>query len=144
MHSWQQKRDCSEVSQGTLCRHFFIMERMVCTSFYGRARKGFEIGNLFRGVRIFFVFPNSNSHLIKIHTTHRSWIKHFHDSLVNFLASLFRRLPLPHIMNFRVAYVVFYVESKQFDTRFTFSPTLDWHSLRHSIDILSDRHETDT
>jgi len=33
------------------------------------------------------------------------WIKHFHDSLVNFLASLFRRLPLPHIMNFRVAYI---------------------------------------
>lgn len=33
------------------------------------------------------------------------WIKKFHDSLVNFLTSLFRRLPLPHIMNFRVAYI---------------------------------------
>ena len=38
-----------------------------------------------------------------------SWIKHFRDSLVNFLASLFRRLPLPHIMNFRVAYVLFFI-----------------------------------
>ena len=102
------KEQCADTSSSW--REWFALP------FMDEPEKDSRLGIYFEEYVFFFVFPNSNSHLIKIHTTPRSWIKHFHDSLVNFLASLFRRLPLPHIMNFRVAYAVFYVNQNNSNT----------------------------